>query len=233
MSFRSTIPSDFRAGIRASAPLLLGIVPFALVAGIGATSAGMSVVQALGLSLFVFAGASQLAAIDLIGSNASLLVVVATAVIINLRMLMYSASIAPYFQSFRLRSKGILAYFLTDQVYALSVAEYAQNDDRSRRWFYLGIGVALWVVWQFGTVVGAVIGSGIPESWGLDFAVPLVFLALLVPALKDRATTTAGVVAGIAAVVAATVGVPLNFDLPIAAVVGIVTGLLVEAREDR
>ena len=220
---------DLLAGIRVSGPILLGIIPFALVAGISAANAGMTIIEAVGMSVFVFAGASQLAAIDLIDSNAPFVVVVATAVIINVRMLMYSASIAPYFQAFSTRVRALLAYVLTDQAYAMSVAEYERTPDRNRLWYYTGIGFTLWIVWQLGTFVGAVVGAGVPEALGLEFALPLVFLALLVPAMKDRGTTTAAIVAGAVGLGAAVAGVPLSLDLPIAAVSGILAGVTVDA----
>jgi len=219
---------DLLAGVRDVSPLMLGIVPFALVAGIATVDAGLGLGEAVGLSVIVFAGASQLAALDLIGAGAPLAVVVGTAVVINLRMVMYSASIAPHFARYARGVRAALAYFLTDQAYALSVAEFGANDDRSRALYYLGAAVSLWIVWQIGTVVGVVVGAGVPDAWGLTFAVPLVFLALLVPAMKDRPTTAAGVTGGAVAVFAA--GLPLNLGLLVGAVTGIVVGLLTEAR---
>jgi len=223
---RDLIDADLRAGVRDVSPLLLGIAPFALIAGIAAVDAGLGLAEAVGMSVIVFAGASQLAALDLIGSNAPLAVVVGTAVVINLRVLMYSASIAPHFADYDRRLRAGLAYVLTDQSYALSVAEFESNPGRSRWRYYLGTAAALWVVWQVGTVVGVVVGAGVPDAWGLTFAVPLVFLALLVPAMKDRPTTTAGVAAGVVAVAAG--GFPLNLGLLAGAVSGIVVGLLTE-----
>ncbi|WP_224268107.1 AzlC family ABC transporter permease [Haloprofundus salinisoli] len=226
------VPTELRAGVRDVLPLFLGIVPFAVVFGVAAVDAGLTAAQAVGLSVFVFAGASQLATLDLLARDAAVPVVVLTAVVINLRMLMYSASIAPYFRSLAGRSKAVLAYFLTDQAYALSVARYGTLADAEpsgvsdRRWYYLGVAVSLWVVWQLGTVAGLVLGTGVPDSWGLDFTVPLVFLALLVPAMKDVPTTVAGVCGGVVAVVAA--GLPLNLGLLVGATVGIVAGLLAE-----
>jgi 4-azaleucine resistance transporter AzlC len=217
---------DLAAGVRDVTPLMLGIVPFALVAGIAAVDAGLTLAEAIGLSVIVFAGASQLAAIDLLGSNAPLAVVIGTAVVINLRMMMYSASIAPYFADYARRTRAGLAYLLTDQAYALSIAEYERNDDRSRWRYYLGAAASLWVVWQIGTVVGVVVGAGVPDAWGLTFAVPLVFLALLVPAMKDRPTTAAGIVGGAVAIVAA--GLPLNLGLLVGALFGIAAGMATE-----
>ncbi len=217
---------DFRAGARDVLPLLLGIVPFALVAGIASVEAGLDLAQAVGMSVIVFAGASQLAALDLVGSNAPLAVVVATAVVINVRMVMYSASIAPHFADYRERLRAGLAYVLTDQAYALSIAEFTAEEERSRWRYYLGVAAPLWIVWQIGTVVGFVLGAGVPDAWGLTFAVPLVFLALLVPAMKDRPTTVAGAAGGVVALLA--VGVPFNLGLLVGATAGIVAGLLVE-----
>lgn len=228
MALDERIHPDFVAGLRVTVPVLLGIVPFALITGITAIGAGLTIWETIGMSIIVFAGAAQLAAIDLIGSNMPFLVVVATAVVINTRMIMYSASIAPHFQQYRLRFRGLVAYVLTDQAYAMSIAEYETNESRNRLQYYLGIALTLWVVWQIGTVVGAVLGAQVPDVLGLEFALPLVFLALLVPAMKDAGTTTAGIVAGGVALAVATLGVPLNLDLPIAAMVGVLAGVAVD-----
>jgi predicted branched-subunit amino acid permease len=208
-------------------PILLGVVPFGLVAGIAAIEAGLSPFQAVGFSLIVFAGAAQLAAIELLGSNAPLGIVVLTATVINLRFLMYSASLARHFRNFRARWKGLLAYFLTDQTFAVSVAGFDGRDGPGRRRFYLGCALSLWFVWQVTTVAGVVLGRGVPEEWELSFAVPLIFLALLVPAVDDRPDAVAGIVAG--AVAVAGVGLPLNLGLLLAAVVGVTAGVVVEA----
>jgi predicted branched-subunit amino acid permease len=178
------------------------------------------------MSVIVFAGASQLAALELIGQQAPLSVVVLTAVVINLRMLMYSASIAPYFTSLPGRVRSGLAYLLTDQAYALSISRYRSEDAVDRVGYYLGAAVTLWVVWQITTVTGALAQAGIPSSLGLDFAVPLVFLALLVPAMEDGPTTVAGLVGGTAATVGA--GLPLNLGLMVGATVGIAAGVVSE-----
>lgn len=218
--------SEFGRGVRDVTPLLLGIIPFGFVAGIAAVNAGLGLPEAVGLSAIVFAGAAQLATLELVGRDAPLAIVVVTAVVINLRMLMYSASIAPHFQQLSKRAKATVAYLLTDQAYALAIARY-RSDGASPVAYYLGVAVTLWVVWQVTTVAGVVLGASVPESLGLEFAVPLVFLALLVPAMEDRPTTVAGMMGG--AVAVAATGLPLNLGLLVGATVGIVTGLLTEA----
>lgn len=222
--------SDLRRGIRDVAPLLPGIVPFGMVAGIASVTAGLRLGEAVAMSVVVFAGASQLAALDLLGADAPLAVVVVTATVINLRMLMYSASIAPYLRDLSAKWKGGLAYLLTDQAYALSVANYRSERSFDRKAYYLGVALTLWVVWQLTTATGVFLGTGVPDAWGLEFAVPLVFLALLVPAMEDGPTTIAAVASGGVAVVGA--GLPLNVGLLVAATVGILVGLVAETRLD-
>jgi 4-azaleucine resistance transporter AzlC len=220
--------SAFRQGVRDVTPLLLGIVPFGFIAGIATVNAGLGLPEAVGLSAIVFAGAAQLAALDLIGRDAPLAIVVVTAVVINLRMLMYSASIAPHFQRLSSRMKATVAYLLTDQAYALAIARYQTEDSTRSVAYYLGVAATLWVVWQLTTIAGVVLGTSVPESLGLEFAVPLVFLALLIPAMEDGPTTIAGILAGVVAV--STAGLPLNLGLLVGATVGILAGLLAEAR---
>ncbi len=214
----------FADGVRTVAPVLLGVVPFGLVAGATAVEAGLSVAQALGLSVVVFAGAAQLAAIDLLGRDAPLAVVVATALVINARMVMYSASIAPYLQGVAARTRALLAYLLTDQAYALSLAEFRASGTSVA--YYLGVASTLWVVWVPATLVGAVVGARLPAWLPLEFAVPLTFLAILVPAVVDRASAVAAVAGGGVAVLG--VGLPYNLGLLAGAVVGIAAGLAAE-----
>ncbi len=218
--------SEVRQGVRDVTPLLLGIIPFGFIAGIAAVNAGLGLPEAVGLSAIVFAGAAQLAALELIGQDAPLAIVVVTAVVINLRMLMYSASIAPYVQELSSRTKAMVAYLLTDQAYALAIARYRTDDGTRSVAYYFGVAATLWVVWQLTTVAGVVLGTSVPDALGLEFAVPLVFLALLIPAMEDGPTIIAGILGGVVAVV--TAGLPLNLGLLAGATVGIVAGRLTE-----
>ncbi len=220
---------DLRRGLADVSPLLLGMAPFGAITGVAAVDAGLGFGEAVALSVVVFAGASQLAALELLSVDAHLAVVVATAVVINLRMAMYSASIAPYFERFSTAWRAGLSYLLTDPSYALSIVEFRSNRDVDRRAYYLTVAVTLWVTWQLTTVVGYVLGAGVPDSWQLDFAVPLVFVALLVPAIEDRASLVAGIVG--AAVAVAGVGAPLNLGLLVGAASGVLAGVILEDSE--
>ncbi|MFD1645025.1 AzlC family ABC transporter permease [Haloarchaeobius litoreus] len=211
---------------------MLGVVPFGLITGISAIEAGFDAVQTVAMSVLVFAGASQLALIELVGDGAPVAVVVATAAVVNLRYLMYSASIAPYFRDFSPPWKWLSAYALTDQSYAVAVTSFRDDEPSKhrRRWYYLGAAFALWGVWVVSTAVGVVIGGSVPPGLSLEFAVPLTFLALLVPSLKDRLSGLVGVIAGGVAIPAA--ALPLDLGLVAAALIGLTVGVLVDTFTD-
>lgn len=215
------------AGATSVMPILLGIVPFAMISGVAALGVGLAVGPAIVMSVGIFAGAAQLAMVQLLGDGASALVIVLTALVINLRFVMYSASIAPHFQRLPGWWKWPLAYLLTDQAYAVSIVRYdAGEAQRTKPWYYLGAASTLWVTWQVGTVAGLVLGASVPASWSLEFAIPLTFMALLFPAIDDRPSAVAALVGGTVAVVAAPLA--FNLGLIVAAVSGIAAGLFVE-----
>lgn len=218
--------TDFAAGARTVAPVLIGILPFALIAGMVAVRLGLSPWVASGLSLFVFAGAAQLATIQLLYEGAPLVIILITAFFINLRFMMYSASIAPYFRGARAGTRAALAYFLTDQPYVFGLYGFAERDGLGRRIaFYLGVALPLWTCWQTGTIVGALAGARLPDAWQLEFAVPLVFLAMIVPSLRDKANVAAAAVGGIVALAGHTL--PWNLGLILGALAGIAGGVAV------
>jgi 4-azaleucine resistance transporter AzlC len=221
----------FFAGVRSILPILLGVFPFGVIAGVAAIEAGLGAFQAIALSPIVFAGAAQLATVDLLARDAAPVVVVLTALVINARFGMYSASVAPWLRGIGPATKGAAAYLLTDQAFAVSVIHFERTraDRELRVAYYFGAAIPLWVTWQVSSVVGVVVGSGVPPEWSLDFAIPLVFMALLFPAVKDRSTRVAAVVAGAAAVVL--IGLPLNLGLLAAATLGIAAGVIVEVAE--
>jgi predicted branched-subunit amino acid permease len=222
--------TEARAGAAAAVPMLVGVVPFGLVAGAAPVSRGLGGWAAVGLSTVVFAGASQLAIVDVLGRGGSALVAILAAWTINLRMVLYSASLAPYLGHESTRRRLGAAYLLVDQVYALSIARWAADGDAERRLpYFLGAGVMLWSAWQAATIAGVLVGAAVPDDVPLDFAVPLVFLVLLVPVLTDRPAVVAAVAGGAAAVVAAEAGAgPLSTVVGAAA--GIAAGTLVDAR---
>lgn len=222
----------FRAGVAAAAPLVVGVAPFGLVAGAAPVAKGFGPASAVGLSTIVFAGASQLALVDVLAQGGSVLVAVLAAWTINLRMVLYSASLAPYLGHESTRRRMVSAFFLVDQVYALCIARWPGDEGRTeeRLPFYLGCAAILSTTWVSCTVLGALIGPAIPEDIPLDFAIPLVFLVLLVPILVDRPSIAAAVAAGAAAVAAGEAGAGPTSTI-IGAAAGIVAGTIVDWRE--
>lgn len=222
-----------RDALADTAPMLIGVVPFGLVAGAAPIAAGLDTGHAVGLSMFLFAGASQLAVADVLGSGGGVAIAVLTAVTINLRLLLYSASLAPPLAHESLRARLAAGYFLVDQVYALSVVRWDGTDDRRDRLpYYFAGALLLWASWQATTVVGALMGSSVPEDIPLDFAVPLVFLVLLVPVVDKRPSLAAAVVGGAAAVLSAELGAD-RLAIMVGGLAGIAAGVVAEIRVER
>lgn len=216
----------FSTGVRDMLPILLGGVPFGLIAGVAAAGVDFSPVEATSISALVFAGASQLASFDLLGKNAPHLVIFFTAVIINLRFAIYSAAIAPTFAQEKTSLRLLFAFLLTDQAYALTAARGTEQPHAAA--YYLGSSVALWIMWTSTTLIGAFAGAAIPPGWSLDFAVPLCFVALLAPAISDRRQILCAVITAAAALTFR--GAPHGLGIIIAVIVGITAGALLDRR---
>lgn len=218
---------EFFAGVRAELPLLLGVAPFGMIYGILALKAGLPVSMAQAMSSILFAGSAQFMAVQLLFNGTPLTVVVLTAFVVNLRHALYSASVAPYVHHLSRGWKVLLAYLLTDEAYAVVITHYSNETPAERKhWFYLGAGLTLWTCWQISTAVGIFLGAQVPSSWSLDFALALTFIALVVPALRDKAAASAALLAGAVAVFA--YGLPYKLGLLLAALVGIAAGMLGE-----
>jgi 4-azaleucine resistance transporter AzlC len=225
----TTKRSEFLTGIKDILPILMGVIPFGLIYGVSARGAGIAPTAAQAMSFIVFAGSAQFVTAQLIGAAVPGGIIILTAVIINLRHALYSASVAPYLKRLHPLWQLLLAYLLTDEAYAVTITHYQQRGDTTRKhWYFLGAGLALWSTWQISTAIGVVLGAQVPASWSLDFTLPLTFIALVVPILKDRAGLAAALAAGSVAVLAA--GLPLKFGLIIATLIGITIGMCLESK---
>ncbi len=221
---------QFWAGVRAEFPLLIGVFPFGMIYGALALNAGLSKAAAQMMSSIVFAGSSQFVAAQLIHESAPGLVIVLTIAVVNLRHMLYSASLAPYLASLSTRWKTLLSYLLTDEAYAPTILHYERSGVQPfGHWFLLGAGLALWSTWQVSTALGIFLGAAIPDSWSLDFALPLTFIAMVVPALKGRPYIAAALSAGIVALAAH--ALPFKLGLILAALTGIAAGTVLEGCE--
>jgi len=223
---------NFYLGARALAPFTPGVIPFGLITGVVATELGMSPGSTLGMTLLFFSGSAQLVALQLLAQGASALVIVATALIVNLRFIMYSASIAPYLHQLPRRWTWPMAYLLSDQSYAVCMGRLPSGElGRLSHYFYLGAALMLWLAWHVAVMAGVYLGASIPESWSLGFTIPLSFLALLVPAIRSHTTLAAALIGGGLAV--AGHSLPYNLGLVCAALGGVVAGVLVERVHER
>jgi len=219
--------NTFVDGVRDVSPLLLGIVPFGLIFGVTAATSGVPIVAAWASSFIVFAGAAQLAIIDILGSGGAAAVAVFTAVVINARHLMYSADMGRYTVNEPLPRKLGIAYVLTDQAYLITSHRFPEPSSRGGfTSFYFGAALTLWFTWQVSTTTGLLLGAAIPASWSLEFAIPLTFLSLLVLAIKNKPGLVAAVVGGVVALAA--IGMPYNLGLLTGALTGVVAGMIAE-----
>jgi 4-azaleucine resistance transporter AzlC len=221
---------EFLDGVRAELPIVMGVLPFGMIYGVVATSAGLPPILAQSMSSVVFAGSAQFIATDLFASAAPAAVLLMTTLIVNLRHLFYSASLAPFLTHLPMRWKLLLGYLLTDEAYAVTIMKFSQDLSHPsiRHWYFLGAGLMLWVSWQASTAAGIFLGAAVPASWSLDFALTVTFIGIVVPTLRDRPQVAAAVSAGIVAVATATW--PYQSGLVAAAVTGIVVGILFEGR---
>ncbi|MEM6635876.1 MAG: AzlC family ABC transporter permease [Pseudomonadota bacterium] len=227
----STAKSAYARGVTDSLPFLLIVAPFAMVFGIVATEAGLSVAQVMGFSVLVIAGAAQLTAIQLMVEGAPTTIVIVTALAVNLRMAMYSASLAPFLGPAPLWQRAAIAFFNVDQAYALSIAKYQAAPEMSvpvRVAYFAGLVTPVAPIWYMGSLAGATLNAAIPQALTPDFAVPIAFLAIIAPMVRTVAHLAAALVSIFAALALA--WLPLGLGLLVAAMLAMATGAEVERR---
>ncbi|MEO1064683.1 MAG: AzlC family ABC transporter permease [Actinomycetota bacterium] len=219
--------SALRGGVVAVLPLVPAMIPFGMVSGAAVAEAELGLSEALGLSVVLFAGAAQLAVLDVLDSGGAVLVAVAAAWVINLRFLLYSTSLAAEVADVSRTRRLGMGYVLTDQAFAVAVSGIDGRPRAATFPRYLGAAWTMWISWQIATVLGVFLGDRVPDDVPLEFAVPLLFLAMVIPVLTDRAPVAAAVVGGVGAVVAAELGAG-DSSLLLGALAGIVAGTVVE-----
>lgn len=228
--YRLVSPStEFWAGVRDIFPLIVGAIPFGIIFGTLAISSGLSAGGTLAMSALVFAGSSQFIAVGMIAAKTGWLLIVLTAFVVNLRHLLYAVSLVPYVKQRSQRWKVPLAFWLTDEVFAVAIRRY-EADDLSpyKHWYYLGGAIAMYSNWQVCTLLGITVGQRVPNAadWGLDFAMSVTFIGMVIPYLKTRPMLAAVIVAGAVAIAANPLSHKLG--LMIAAGAGVTAGVLTE-----
>ncbi|MCV3270655.1 AzlC family ABC transporter permease [Roseobacter sinensis] len=221
-------------GFADGAPFILVIVPFAMLFGVLATEAGLNVFETLTFSAVVFAGAAQFTALQLMQEEAPTLVVLISALAVNLRVAMYSASLTPWIGAAPFWQRAIAAYFTVDQSYACSVAQFEKEPQMTvpqRMAYFAGVLSPIVPLWYVSSVVGALMGTQIPPGWALDFALPITFLALVAPMLRTAAHVVAALVAIVTSLL--TAAIPYSLGLIIAGTFGMMAGAQAELWLDR
>lgn len=230
----SSPKSIYLRGILNGAPFVLVVVPFALLFGVAATESGLPMAQVMGFSVLVIAGAAQFAALQLMVDNAPTVMILATSLAVNLRMAMYSAAITPHLGATPLWQRGIIAYFLVDQSYMLSMSYYETHPNLTmpqKLAYFFGVITPVAPLWYLASYLGALVGTAIPPEFALDFAVPITFLAMIAPGLRTRAHMAAAGTSVLLALLL--VWMPYGTGLLVAALVAMMVGAEVERRASK
>ena len=166
-------------------PLTIPVIPFGIIYGVVGVELGLSPLVTFAMSFIIFAGSSQIAFVQLYTAGASPLVMISSVLAINSRHFLYSAVLAQYLNKLNLYWKILLSYLMTDQAFSVSLSYFKKNQKKTFSHYHmLGSGFTLWLLWQISTLSGIVLGNVIPEALGLEFAIPLTFLSLIIAELK-------------------------------------------------
>lgn len=235
-AMEDTIQTGFgrgaREGFRACLPISVGLIPWALVTGMAMVSVGFTAWQAMGMNVLVFAGVAQLGTLPLIAAGAPVWLIVTTALVLNLRFIIFSAAIARGFRGAGIATRWLSGYLLIDGVFITCLDKMLAVDDKQwRLGYYLAPSIWSWVLWQVFTLTGVLAAGAIPKNWSLEFMSTIALIILLVPMAKLRPMLVAAAVAGLTAVVLRKM--PLRLGVIVAIVVGICAGFAAEHWEAR
>ncbi|MCE5286348.1 MAG: AzlC family ABC transporter permease [Pelosinus sp.] len=222
---------DFWAGAMNSGPILLGVIPFGITCGVMGLTAGLTSLETIMMSIFVFAGASQFVAITMFGAGITGFgLIVFTTLLVNLRHMLMGASLAKYLVKQSLFRQVLLSFLLTDEAYAVTISRIHQGGYSSA--YQFGVSISLYITWALSTIAGVLVGSYIPNplAWGLDFAMPATFLVLLFPRLTDRCSIVVCVVAGLISI-AGVLYLPGKWYMIVACIGAVLVGGLMEGEK--
>ncbi len=224
---------EFLHGARDTLPMIVGAIPFGILFGALATAAGLSVYATMGMSLFVFAGSSQFVAATLIGQGVGVAVIVITTFFVNLRHALYSASLGGSFRGLKQKWLIPLGFLLTDETYAVVIKRVNESPDKQHHWYCLGSSVAMYINWQVCTMIGIMAGGALENmaDWGLEFAMIVTFIGIVVPLIVRMPMLVAALVAITVALLARDMA--HNFGLIVASVAGVIAGCIAELFVDR
>ena len=225
-------PVAWREGFQVGLPTLFGLGAWGIVVGVAMVKSGLTVLQASAMTLIVYSGSAQLASLPLIATGAPIGVIFATAFVVNLRFVIFSALLAPHFSHLPVVQRFYLGHISGDLTTALFLQRYPGTaPERGKLSFLKGLLYPSWVAWQVGTFIGIFLGSAVPTEWQLGFAGTLAILCILVPLVMNSAALCGVLVAGIVSVLAH--GLPYKLGLLLAVLVGMVTAIAIEETQER
>ncbi|MEH6453342.1 MAG: AzlC family ABC transporter permease, partial [Psychromonas sp.] len=222
---KSAKKSEFINGVKASLPLIVGAIPFAILFGTLAPSSGLSATATIAMSVFVFAGSAQFIVLALLAVQAPLQVILFTTFVVNLRHLLYATALVEHVKHLPLALRSVLAFGLTDETFANVSQRYLNKDKTYAHYFYLGSMSCFYFNWVLFTILGLILGNLMPNisDWGLEFAMSVTFIGMLVPYMNSKAMISAIISAGLSSLYFA--HLPNKLGLIISAIIGIAVGL--------
>ena len=210
-------------------PLTIPVIPFGIIYGVVGVELGLSPLVTFAMSFIIFAGSSQIAFVQLYTAGASPLVMISSVLAINSRHFLYSAVLAQYLNKSNLYWKILLSYLMTDQAFSVSLSYFKKNQKKTFSHYHmLGSGFTLWLLWQISTLSGIVLGNVIPEALGLEFAIPLTFLSLIIAELKKYDHLLIIIISGAISLI--TYNFPLKVYIILSAFVGLVAAFILTTK---
>lgn len=220
----------FRSGFKDLMPASPGTFAWGVVTGVAMIKSGLTLYQALGMTFIVFAGSAQLAALPLIAGAAPIWVIITTAVVVNLRFVIYSAAIRHQFYGKSKLWRLVSGYLTGDLGFVMFMQKIEREPDlKHRDWYFMGANGCNWVAWQVGSLIGIFAAAQVPAEWGLGLAGTLALIAVVIPMLSTRPVQVGVAVAALLAIVAHPL--PLRLGLIVAVIGGIAASLLTERRQ--
>jgi len=219
----------FLSGVKALAPTTIAIGVWGMVSGVAMVKVGLSQTLALAMTLLVYAGSAQLAALPLIVAGAPVWLIFAAGCVVNLRFVIFAAALHPYFRRFSRVRRLALGYLTSDIGFVLFMPRYADAPEKGtprQIWFFLGAAAGNWVTWQVCSIAGILLGGIVPQAWSLEFAAVLALIAIVVPMVASRPVLAAVAAAGLVGWAGQLL--PLRLGLVLAVVAGVSAGMLAE-----
>ena len=222
----------FMSGVRDYSPTLMAMFSWGLVTGVAMSKSVLSVPQALGMSVLVYAGSSQLAVLPLLAAKLPIWTVLLTAAMVNTRFVIFSAGLAPHFSYLPFWRRLALGYFNGDVVYLLFQKKaFANGYVPGKEAYFWGMSLISWVFWQASSIAGILLASAVPDNWGLDLAGTLALVPLIVSAVISRSMLAAVAMAVVVALIA--IDLPYRLALPLAVFAAIAAGSIADVVAER